>query len=159
MIREIREDDWHEIMRIQSESYFAILPESLATLQSKWKLSPETCFVYFEEEKVIAYFLSHPWEEDSAPDLNSELMTCPSSEGIFIHDLAVSKSLQRSGIGSKLFLSLLDYSAKNQIRFLSLVAIQHSVPFWNKFGFKTFPILKSLESYGEEALYMKLVLF
>ena len=41
--------------------YYEIMPE-ISVLKSKWLLSPNTCFVYKENNKVLAYFLAHPLE-------------------------------------------------------------------------------------------------
>jgi ribosomal protein S18 acetylase RimI-like enzyme len=155
MIREIREDDWLSIMEIQQEAYYSIEPESLEVLKSKWKVSPTTCFVFVEDNQVLAYCLSHPWEENAAPDLNTELHVSPESDGIFIHDIAVRKNSREKGIGSMLFYFLTRSLRENNFRFLSLVSIQESLPFWQKLGFQKAAIHKNLDTYGKDPIYMK----
>ena len=159
MIQAIQEQDWKEILEIQSDAYYEIIPESISVLKSKWSLSPNTCFIYKENNKVLAYLLAHPWQENSAPDLNEELKEIKNSDGIFIHDLAIRKIEHQKGIGTKLYLHLENYAKQKQIRFFSLISIQNSKAFWEQKGFYPVTISKDLESYGKDAIYMKQILF
>lgn len=155
MIQTIEEQDWKEILKIQSDAYYEIIPESISVLKSKWLLSPNTCFVYKENNKVLAYLLAHPWQENSAPDLNEELKEAIISDGIFIHDLAVRKINHKKGIGTKLYQHMESYAKQKRIRFLGLISIQTSKVFWEQKGFFQTKISKDLKSYGKDAIYMK----
>ncbi len=159
IIREILERDWQAIMQIQAESYFAIEPEPLSVLRSKWILSPKTCFVAEENQQIHGYCLAHPWEDNSAPSLNLEIKRISTyAAGIFIHDLAVTPHLRRCGVGKEIYFRLLSFALQNKYEYLSLVAIQNAQYFWEKFGFEPKRIKKSLLSYGENSIYMKLQL-
>ncbi len=157
-IRKILEKDWPIIMHIQEESYYAIEPESLLVLRSKWILSATTCVVIEENSEILGYCLAHPWKDNSAPQLNSVINQCQDACGIFIHDLAVASFARKRGIGRELYFHLLKYALQNRFQFLSLVAIQNAEGFWSRLGFKPEPIDKSLASYGEKSVYMKLIL-
>jgi ribosomal protein S18 acetylase RimI-like enzyme len=159
IIREILEKDWHTIMQIQVESYFVIEPEPLSVLKSKWILSPETCLVSEENQNIIGYCLAHPWEDNSAPALNLEVKRISAdASGIFIHDLAVAPNSRRCGVGKEIYFCLLSYALQNKFKYLSLVAIQNTQYFWERFGFKSTKIEKPLLSYGANSMYMKLEL-
>ncbi|MBK8396945.1 MAG: GNAT family N-acetyltransferase [Leptospiraceae bacterium] len=157
-IREILETDWQEIFQIQKESYHSIEPESVEVLKSKWEMSPETCFVLVEENKILAYLLSHPWFEDDAPDLYTKLEFCPNTNGIFIHDLAVLPISQGKGLGRIALKYLFQYAKAINVYFISLVSIQGSGQFWEKFNFEPKYIAKPLDSYGQESIYRKLII-
>ena len=157
-IREIIYSDWDAIMRIQEDSYFAIEPEPVSVLQSKWIFSKETCFILEEDSEILGYCLAHPWEDNDAPPLYSESLTGSHFTCIFIHDLSVTPRARNRGIGLMAFHYLKEYAIKNKFHFLSLVAIQGAENFWHKLGFQPANIDKSLVSYGETSVYMKLVL-
>ncbi|HAY93281.1 MAG TPA: N-acetyltransferase, partial [Shewanella sp.] len=46
LLRAITPEDWDAILAIQDECYSQLDPEPLHVLQSKWQVSPQSCFVF-----------------------------------------------------------------------------------------------------------------
>lgn len=157
-ITEINEDSWSEILRIQAEVYIDIEPESLATLRSKWLNSPQCCWLFSSNNEVCAYLLAHAWHSDSPPKLYQSAPALPNGDILFIHDLAVSKTKTGKGIGHMMVTHLLNSARTRNFRKVLLVAVQNSVPFWQKLGFELDPENKANTSYGDEARVLHLFL-
>lgn len=150
---------WDDIARVQSEVYHQIEPESLATLQAKWVNSPACCRVWREAGRVQAYLLAHRWHSKEPPKLHQPLPRETPGPYLFLHDLAVSPRLAGRGVGAQLVSDLLQGVRHlpwtcEQIR---LVAIQGSVPFWQKQGFAVESRLSPGGSYGHDATLMRRV--
>ncbi|SBS27053.1 Acetyltransferase (GNAT) family protein [Marinomonas aquimarina] len=157
MIRTISEQDWPQIMVIQSQVYHDVAPEPLAVMQGKWQRSPELCFVFYDEvkpESIAGYLLAHTWAGERLPDLGEALPEGVAEEYVFLHDLAVSPVYQGQGVGPQLVQHLLDRSQRLGWHEWRLVSVQGSVPFWQRFGFKLAERTVSA-SYGEGAALMR----
>ena len=73
-IVEISEKSWQGILQVQEEAYTGIPSEEVDVLKSKWKASPETCFVFqSSRSEVLKYLLTHPWNSDEPPKLFEKL--------------------------------------------------------------------------------------
>ncbi|MBL0263029.1 MAG: GNAT family N-acetyltransferase [Leptospiraceae bacterium] len=140
------------------DSYFYSSRTSVLSYKVKWIFSERDLLCFWEEDWILGYCLAHPWEDNDAPPLYSESLTGSHFTCIFIHDLAVTPRARNRGIGLMGFHYLKEYAIKNKFHFLSLVAIQGAENFWHKLGFQPANIDKSLVSYGETSVYMKLVL-
>lgn len=156
-IETIEPSMWDGIARVQSEVYHQIEPESLATLQAKWINSPVCCRVWREAGRVQAYLLAHRWHSKEPPRLHQVLPRETPGPYLFLHDLAVSPRLAGQGVGARLVANLLQ-----TVRYLPwtceqirLVAIQGSVPFWQKMGFVVENRLPTGSSYGVDATVMR----
>jgi len=154
----IDESMWDGILRLQSEVYHQIEPESLATLKSKWTSTPSCCFVYRSEGKVLAYLLAHAWDSQVPPKLFQPLPSTTHGRYLFLHDLSVSRQLSGFGVGTKMVNHLLDVAKAEGFEEISLVAIQNSVPFWSRMGFQVVANQKACSSYGGNASVMRRVL-
>ncbi len=136
LIRSIRPEDWSAIERIQAESYPREVLESLEALQSHWRVSGDTCVVAELEGQVVGYLLAHPWPKRTIPPLNKVYSVLPDdSDSLFIHDLALSPTARRSGMGRDLVRSVLQAGALMRLTTASLIAVQGSEGFWKRFGF------------------------
>ena len=150
-LAQIDEDSWPQILRIQAEVYTDIAPESLETLRSKWLNSPTYCMQGETEQGVCAYLLAHAWHSDSPPKLYQPAPAAPHGDVLFIHDLAVSTRAAGMGMGTQMVTHLLIAAKARGFRKALLVAVQNSVPFWQKLGFELDPHQVVDASYGEDA--------
>ncbi|MXR67938.1 GNAT family N-acetyltransferase [Shewanella sp. JBTF-M18] len=153
-VREIQTQDWPAILTIQDECYPNIEPESLAALQSKAQLSPETCYVITQADAVIGYCLAHPWQRDLPPSLEQVLDTVPKQETLYLHDIAFSAKARGLGAGAAVFSRLIEQARNWGLGSISLVAVGGAHTYWQLLGFKSRIIDKSLDSYPEDACYM-----
>jgi GNAT superfamily N-acetyltransferase len=108
-----------------------------------------------ESESIIGYILAHPigtkiprlGELDVVVDLDINTL--------FIHDLCVSKNLQRHGIGSQLLIELFSLYPTYT---LAGVSLSGAYDFWKRHGFVDVPYTDdhddAMRSYGDGAVYM-----
>lgn len=154
-IVKLNNEHWNEIINIQDEAYKDVQPEELAVLKSKWLASPETCLVVTLYGEVAAYVLSHPWGHKNPPKLFVPLSENVASSKLYLHDLAVSEKYMRMGLGKFLLTHLMKIASDMNFLSVSLVAVQESQEFWQRFGFKYTPEVSVCESYGERAFLMQ----
>jgi len=158
-IVQISEKSWDVILKIQEEAYTELPPEDVSILKSKWLASPNTCSIYSSNEnKILAYLLSHPWGSDSPPKLNEEAPANNGTSNLYLHDLALSNEARGRGIAKALVENLI-YNAKTQgFTKILLVAVQGSSSFWVKYGFMVIVNAAICPSYGSAAKFMVLEL-
>ena len=138
MIRRIQSSDWPSIARIQAESYPREVLESLESLQSHWHVSETTCLVAEVEAAVVGYILAHPWIRGKVPPLNEIYSSLPTNcDSLFIHDLALSPSFRGMRIGDELVHAVFEAGSGLGLTHLSLISVQGSTGFWQRFGFKS----------------------
>jgi len=150
----IEDHHWAQIMAVQAQAYRSIDPESLETLKSKWQHSPNTCFVFEQEGEVLAYLLAHAWNSHEPPKLYAPLEHISGGDTLFLHDLAVLKNRTERGVGKQLVNHLIRIAQTQNFSRITLVAIQDSYTFWEKFGFTSQDQTPADEIYGTGAIVM-----
>jgi len=150
----IEEKHWEQIMTVQADAYDSIIPESLATLRSKWAHSPRTCFAFEDSQEITAYLLAHAWDSLEPPKLYKPLPTSTGGNILFLHDLAIMKTHAGEGIGKKMVEHLLTQALASDFTKIVLVSVQQSSAFWSKFGFTSQEQSLSNENYGAGAIVM-----
>ncbi|MFB2755587.1 MULTISPECIES: GNAT family N-acetyltransferase [Shewanella] len=154
LLRAITPQDWDAILQIQEECYSQLDPEPLHVLQSKWHVSPQSCFVFEVNESVVGYCLAHPWTTNMPPALYEPITHLPKADTLYLHDIAISAKAQGLGAGSKALMRLKQLADRFNLSSLSLVAVQGADSYWRKMGFKPKAIDKCLGSYTDDAMYM-----
>ena len=158
-IRAIDESVWPGALCVQEESYADVFPETVEVLKSKWRTSPDTCFVYTDKNgEVLGYLLSHPWPSDCVPKLHEEITLHDVSNNLYLHDLAVSNNARGKGVSQKLVNSLLQAAHTLGYKTISLVAVQGAGKFWSKYGFARAADIPLPDSYGRDAQFMRMQL-
>ena len=84
------------------------------------------------------------------------LAVAPLGDVLFIHDLAVSNRAAGMGVGKQMVKHLRDNAETGGFRSALLVAVQNSVPFWQKFGFAQVSVPTANARYGADAQVMSL---
>jgi GNAT superfamily N-acetyltransferase len=154
MIREILNSDLDDILRIQESVYSNNYLESSESLNSKTIASPDSCFLFSNNSQIASYCIAYPFPKDEIPELNIPLMSIADSNNIFIHDLSVSPSMSGKGIATKMLQHLFRICSQKAIFSATLVAVQNTVLFWQKFGFKAIEKQPLKPSYGIESKFM-----
>jgi len=158
-IVQISEKSWDRILKIQEEAYTELPPEDVSILKSKWLASPDTCSIYSSNEnKILAYLLSHPWGSDSPPKLNEEAPVNNETSNLYLHDLALSNEARGRGIARALVENLINNAKTQGFTKILLVAVQGSSSFWAKYGFMVIVNAAICPSYGSAAKLMVLEL-
>lgn len=154
-IVEISEKSWQGILQVQMEAYTGVPSEEVDVLKSKWKASPETCFVFqSSRNQVLGYLLAHPWNSDEPPKLFEKLPRKSAGDTLYLHDLAVRTNARKSGIGLQLSSKLIEVAKVRQYNRVLLVAVQESGGYWSKFGFREVHNVSICPSYGKNAKLM-----
>ncbi|WP_283711016.1 GNAT family N-acetyltransferase [Pseudoalteromonas prydzensis] len=157
-IKLINDQTWSAVLKIQAQAYLSVEPESLAVLKSKWYNSPESCFVYQQDESIIGYLLAHAWHSDAPPKLFQPLPRETTGSTLFLHDLAVSKSALGRGVATLMYQHLHQHALLSAYQQIRLVALQNSVGFWQRQGFEY--VEQSISSsYGTDAYLMQAKLY
>lgn len=154
LLRAITPQDWDAILAIQDECYSQLDPEPLHVLQSKWQVSPQSCFVFEVDKSVVGYCLAHPWTTNMPPALYQPITHLPKADTLYLHDIAISAKAQGLGAGAKALTRLTLLADRYNLNSLSLVAVQGADSYWQKMGFKPQAIDKCLGSYTDDAMYM-----
>ena len=155
-ISNISETSWDAILRIQEEAYTGVLPEEIDVLKSKWHNSPESCFIFSEDENILAYLLAHSWNSLTPPKLFEQVPVDSSGKILYLHDLAVSSRARGMGLGKQLVSKLMEAAKVNQYEKVLLVAVQGSNRFWASLGFSEVLHVPVCASYGDDAKLMSL---
>lgn len=140
-IRPVRDDDWPAIDIIQRACFPATAIESREALQSIAHHSPESCLLA-ETDRPLAYVLAHPWVPDDLPPIQADLPGIPEgASSLFFHDLAVSPEARGTGLANRLVEELLAWARRHGMPYGSLIAVQGSSRFWERYGFQARPEL------------------
>ena len=136
MIRSLQLDDRIGVERVQAECYPLEALESGDSLMSHWRVSPTTCLVAASGDEIIGYLLAHPWPRRMIPPLNKVYEVLPeNADSLFLHDLALSPPVRGTGLARKLVERVLDTGERLGMTHASLISVQGSERFWNRFGF------------------------
>lgn len=140
-IREIQDEDWAFVDRIQREAFTAEALEDIETIKSLGRLSPETCLMA-ELQEPVGYLIAHPWVAEDLPPLNTHMREIPDGAStFFLHDLALSPKARGQGVAPGLVAEGLARARRLGLRDASLLSIQNSRGFWEKMGFIARPEL------------------
>ncbi|AJC20214.1 GNAT family N-acetyltransferase [Pandoraea pulmonicola] len=158
-------NDLPQVLAVQAQAYGDVMLESEATLASRLRLSPETCWVAVDagtaaEPRVAGYLFTHPWQIAAPPSLDTVLDTLPDSADCwYVHDMALAPRTRGAGVASRLYAAALASARKLGLQTSALVAVQQSHGFWARFGYaaatNVSPIIAAkLAGYGEGAVFM-----
>ncbi len=140
-IRVIQDSDWPAIDRIQRECFPPSAIESREVLQSIALHSPASCLVA-ETDIPLGYVLAHPWSRDDLPPIQAKLPGLPlGASSLFFHDLAVTPAARGSGLAHRMVEEVLRWAGQRGLTEGSLIAVQGSRLFWERYGFQERPEL------------------
>lgn len=132
--------------------------EADAVLAEKHTLYRNGCYILEVADKPAGYVLSHPWKLGSLPALNALMGELPEKPDTFyIHDLALLPVTRGVGAAGKIIASLTKHAEAMTYPTMSLVAVNGSVPFWEKHGFvieERAALQEKLAAYENAARYM-----
>ena len=130
-------NDASAYLRIGTDAYPPEFHESSAAFLTKLRLFPSGCKIVEVAGESVAFLISHPWTYQNPPELSSEAFTLPSSPDVFfIHSVTVMRAYQKHGIGSALVKTAIELGQSHGFSRLTLISVQHSTSFWERFSFK-----------------------
>lgn len=132
--------------------------EAREVLAERQALYRNGCYVLEVSEKPAGYVLSHPWRLGSLPALNALLGALPElADTYYLHDLALLPLTRGLGAAGQIVAALTKHAGAMGYPTMSLVAVNGSVPFWQRQGFaiEDRPELAAkLAGYEADARYM-----
>jgi GNAT superfamily N-acetyltransferase len=150
-------DDLETVDRIGNEIHVH-LQERAGVFAEKFNLFGEGCFVLVQKEHVVGYALSHPWNLNNIPPLDTFLHALPATpECLFIHDVVVLAEARHHGAAGALVELVVGVARRRGIAFLALVSVYDTHPLWARHGFEIVSnrsLDEKLKSYGDTAKYM-----
>lgn len=132
--------------------------ERIEIFAERLRLYPQGARLLELDGRPAGYVFSHPWRIDSLPELDRPLNAIPADANTYyIHDLALLPWARGLGAAGMIADDLIAYARRERYRQMSLVAVNGSVPFWQRHGFaiRDVPALRnSLASYQDGAYLM-----
>lgn len=133
-------------------------PEGEAVFMERMSLAPHGCLCLSDGQGLAGYLLSHPWRERDPPALDTLLGQIPPDAPVwYVHDLALLPRARGGGAAGRAVEHLVAAASARGCAALALVAVNDSVGFWERQGFRVVhdPSLASkLASYDDAARYM-----
>ena len=132
--------------------------EAPEVLAEKFQLYRNGCYLFEVQDRPAGYMLSHPWKLGSLPALNALIGQLPEAlDTYYIHDLALLPLARGVGAAGKIVSALTKHAAAMGYPTMSLVAVNGSVAFWEKQGFKVEnrpELAEKLLAYEADAKFM-----
>ncbi len=132
--------------------------EADAVLAEKFALYRNGCYLFEISERPAGYVLSHPWRRGSLPALNTLMGQLPAeADSFYIHDLALLPMARGVGAAGQIVAALAKHAQAQGFATMSLVAVNNSIPFWQRQGFEVEDrpeLADKLAGYEDTARYM-----
>lgn len=120
----------------------------------------DCCWVARRDGEPLAYAVSLPVCEATLPALDApqvEPRAAPTL--LYLHDMAVAPEARSLGLASRLLARLADSARALGLHQMGLVAVQGSVPYWQRQGFAepaqlAPPLAAKLASFGADARFL-----
>ncbi|MCI3203640.1 MULTISPECIES: GNAT family N-acetyltransferase [Pandoraea] len=160
----MRIGDLPHVLDVQALAYGEVMLESEATLESRLRLSPGTCWVAVDagapRDDLAGYLFTHPWHLSAPPPLDTVLDTLPTrADCWYVHDMALAPRTRGAGVAGQLYAAALSAAQSLGLQASALVAVQQSQGFWARFGYEVMAdvspqIAAKLAGYGNGAVFM-----
>lgn len=161
-IRLINESDLDAIVTIQDSSYTDELYEDARVIRERLASQPHSCWLAENDHcEVLAYLFSYPSLNMQVAPLGSNFTQYADAQLLYLHDMAVSHNARGMGLAPVLLARAEQHATDLGFNTLALVAVQGSVPYWQKQGFEKLTLtdaaaIQALASYsGQNAVYMQ----
>lgn len=133
-------------------------PEDAAVFAERQRLYPDGTRLLEVDGVPSGYLLSHPWRFKDLPALNSLLGSIPAdADTYYVHDLALLPAARGTGAAAMIVGEILRHARARGFVSVSLVAVNGSLPFWYKHGFRVVAapeLAEKLASYEDAARFM-----
>lgn len=133
-------------------------PEDAAIFAERQRLYPDGTRLLELDGVPAGYILSHPWRFKNLPALNALLGAIPAdADTFYVHDLALLNAARGTGAAAMIVGETLRHARAAGFANVSLVAVNGSLPFWHKHGFRAVKapeLEEKLQSYEAAARFM-----
>lgn len=134
-------------------------PEDFEHFAERLALGAGLCLTLDAGARIAGYAIAYPWPVGRIPPLNRPLAPVPPAEGAaYLHDLGIDPAFAGAGHAGVGLALLTERMRQAGVGTLALVAVNGTVPFWKRHGFRicepSDATATKLASYGGEARYM-----
>lgn len=152
--RPMQASDLEQVLQLQCRAYHSDFHEGPDTFAGKLARYPDSAWVAVRQHHLLAYLFAQPACCGLPPPLNDPGLEVGTADALHLHDMAVAPEAQGQGLARRLLDGALAWGSRQGWRWVTLVAVQDSAPYWRRFGFNDAAPEKSLESYGPGAVYL-----
>lgn len=147
------------VARIAGEVHPAF-PEAPAVFAERLRLYPAGAHILDREGAALGYAISHPWRSDSLPPLDTLFGALPTGPYLYyLHDLALLPTARGTGDAGRIVAAITRHAHAEGFGAIRLIAVNGSVPFWQRQGFAVETphgtLADYLASYGTDARLMR----
>lgn len=161
-VRLMQQTDLAAVVALQDSCYSDALYESPALLQQRLAVAGNSCWLAENSQgQLLAYLFSYLSLDGAITPLAAQFTVYALPELLYLHDMAVSPKTRGMGLAASLLNTAKTYAQSNNLTRLALVAVQGSVPYWQRQGFAVVDNLptaavNALNSYqSAQARYMQ----
>ncbi|KQX38585.1 GCN5 family acetyltransferase [Devosia sp. Root436] len=133
-------------------------PEDMTVFAERQRLYPDGTLLLELDGVPAGYIISHPWRLGAIPALNALLGAIPDdADTYYLHDLALLPAARGTGAAAMIVGEMLRHAKARGFPSISLVAVNGSLSFWYKHGFRAVAapeLAEKLASYEATARYM-----
>lgn len=142
-----------------AEVAFPDHPEAPERFAERLRLSPNSCFVLADTDKIAGYLIAYHWPLGEMPALDAPLDALPErTSALYLHDLALLPEAGGAGHARTGIDLLVDRAKSDGFTTIGLVSVNDSAAFWARHGFaevtRDAALSGKLASYGADAGYM-----
>lgn len=163
-IRNLTTADLSTVCEIQAACYGPSWLEPMEAFARKLEAAPGWSWMAWVNGAPAGYLIGLPVENIESPRLPALGSTEPiaavnDATGFYLHDLAIAPHHRGTGVAPALFAAALQHAQSMQLQCMALVAVQDSVPYWQRFGFAPTPadtpaLKAKLLTFGTHAEFM-----
>lgn len=154
--------DLDAVLALQQRCYGVSFLESRAAFAAKLEVTAglDCCWMAWQSGAPCGYAVSLPVCEATLPALDAPCCERPVRPTLlYLHDMAVAPETRSLGLAAQLLARLLQRTEALGLSRIGLVAVQGSVPYWQRQGFSeqtplSGPLAAKLASFGSEARFM-----
>jgi ribosomal protein S18 acetylase RimI-like enzyme len=131
----MRIDDLRDVYAVQQYGFDEEYWEPIETFRQILEAYPDGSFVAELNNKIVAYTISQPADEDRE-DLDSGLWDVRGDEEcLYLHDMCLTIQARGKGIAQELFANVKLHAEDRKFKKIIGIAVQDSEKFWEKMGF------------------------
>lgn len=138
LIRSMSQNDLQAVEVIQADAYAGYFLESAEVIAQRFSISPTTAWIAESEGLAVAYLVGYWSKVGKINPLNSPFSFVENPDCLYLHDLALLKSVQGFGVARRLVKTATEYALNNSAQTIALLSVQNSKEFWQGFGFTEF---------------------
>lgn len=148
-IRPMRAADVPGMLVVQAECYPSHMHEPAEVLLARWQACGDTAWVACDAQGHVQAYLVGYWSRwGKVSPLGQAFAHSPAPEVLYLHDLAIGRSLRGQGTAQALLAVAQQACADRGMQGITLVSVNGSQPFWQRMGWRAL----TLDAAGQQAL-------